>query len=63
MGSKLEDFLRFQFKSGDLINVTWLKNHAHMSQEEIDALEKDGVLEKIAKNPNDRLSDDKYRLI
>ncbi len=62
MSKIIEDSLRIQFKTGDLINVTWLKNHAHLSQNDINELVEAGVLTLIKKDPSDRMADDKYIL-
>ena len=63
MSQQTEDSLRMQFKSGDVIGVTWLKNHAHLTQDTIDELVNDGVLIKIEKDLSDKQSDDKYMLV
>ena len=51
-----------QFKKGSLIDETWLLNHAHFTQSEIDELVDEGVLTLIPKDPNDKMSDNRYLL-
>ena len=51
-----------QFKTGDVIDGRWLLNHGHLTHEEIEQLVAEGVLSVIKKDPDDFMSDDKYRL-
>ena len=62
MGVKNEEVLRMRFKVGDVIDVKWLLNHEHLTQAEIEQLVADDVLTVLKKDPNDFMSDDRYRL-
>ena len=58
-----EDLLRMQFKSGAIISISWLTNHAYLTAKEIEEFTVEGVLCIIEKDPNDTLGDDKYILL
>ena len=62
MSKITEESIRMQFKKGSLIDETWLLNHAHFTQSEIDELVDEGVLTLIPKDPNDKMSDNRYLL-
>ncbi len=39
-----------------------MKNHMHMTQDQIDELVEEGVLTLFKKDPNNTMEDDKYKL-
>jgi len=62
LSNKNEEKLRMMLEHGKIVDHAWLRNHAHLSEVEINELVDAGVLTTVPRNKSDFMDDDKYIL-